>query len=238
QMMNRIDQAYQRQREFTGTASHELRTPLARIITQLENVLQTRKINPEVEAVLKSISEDIYQLSDIVSSLLLLSEMDNKGESKFFQSIRLDELLFLSASQLSKLYPDFKLYFEIENGTSRDLNLEILGDETLLKIALVNLLKNAYLYSDHQTVNCVLRQEEKFVELRITNQGAVPQIEDTDLLFQTFRRGTNVRQQVGSGVGLSIVRRILQYHDARVQYQIPDNRTNMLIVTFPQDFKS
>jgi signal transduction histidine kinase len=232
QMMDRIDEAYSRQKEFTGNASHELRTPIARIVTQLENVLQNSNLNPQTEKTLKSITEDSYQLSDMVTSLLLLSELDNKGNVTAFRKIRLDEIIFHTSAQLSQQYPGFKLQFEIENTSERDIDIEIKGDETLLKTAIANLFKNAYAYSDNKIVKCLVRQNQDNIQLIITNTGEVPDVADTAILFNTFTRGSNTHHKPGSGVGLSIVQRVLQYHHASVVYNIYDNYINEVVLTF------
>lgn len=232
QMMDRIDRAYSSQKEFTANASHELRTPLARMIAQLENLLKETPPGGRQEAVLRSIAEDSYQLSDIVTSLLLLSEMELSKKLNGFKPVRLDEVVFLSAARLVRSYPGFRLQFEIEQNDGHEVNLEVSADETLLAIAIGNLLKNAYLYSTTGVVQCILREESGSVELVIVNQGPVPEVGDTATLFQTFTRGSNSVHKPGSGIGLSIVNRIMNYHAASVRYQAAAPDTNRVVLTF------
>lgn len=232
QMMDRIDYAYSSQREFTGNASHELRTPIARITAQLENLIHNPDLNAGIKSSLKSISEDTFQLSEIVSSLVALAYVNNHDGSMPFKNIRLDEMVFSAASELSAMYSDFRLKFEIENITKREIDLEISGDDTLLKIVLKNLFKNAYVYSNNHNVECIIRQKADCIELIITNTGEAPNVEDTAMLFTAFYRGSNTNKVPGSGIGLSIVRRVLQYHQATIDYQIVDSNTNLVLVTF------
>lgn len=233
QMMDRIDRAYSSQKDFTANASHELRTPLARIIAQLENLL--REV-PETEgsrgAVLRSIAEDSYLLSDIVTSLLLLSDMDTAKGVNGFKPVRLDEVVFRSAGRLVKSYPRFRLQFEIEQEEGQEISLEVTADETLLTIAVSNLLKNAYLYSTTGHVQCLLREQGGGLQLVIINQGPVPEVTDTATLFQTFTRGSNSVNKPGSGIGLSIVNRIVHYHAAAIRYQILPPDSNEVVLTF------
>lgn len=232
QMMDRIDRAYSSQKEFTANASHELRTPLARMIAQLENLLKETPPGERQEAVLRSIAEDSYLLSDIVTSLLLLSEMESSTKLNGFKPVRLDEVVFLSAARLVRSYPRFRLQFEIEQAEGREVSLEVAADETLLAIAVGNLLKNAYLYSTTGVVQCILREEDGGMQLVIINQGPVPEVEDTTSLFRTFTRGSNSAQKPGSGIGLSIVNRIMNYHRASVHYQVAAPDTNKVVLTF------
>lgn len=233
QMMDRIDNAYNRQKEFTGNASHELRTPVARITAQIENLLHREELDPVTISILTSVSEDTFQLSEIISSLVALADINSREHNSSFVKLRLDEMIFNAVAELSKVYPEFKLKFEIENKTSSDSDLEVMGDETLLKIVLINLLKNAYIYSDNGTPECVIRQNEDHIELNITNTGVVPVVDDVATLFTTFYRGSNTRHISGSGIGLSIVKRILQYHKAVINYHIIDKNTNLIVVIFP-----
>jgi signal transduction histidine kinase len=231
-MMNRINEAYKSQEEFTSNASHELRTPVTRIVMQLENLMKTNEAQPTVKKLLASISEDAYQLSDSITSLLLLSKMEVEGDRAAYQKVRIDEVLFAARGEILKLHPDFKFHFTIESKAGQEVTMEITGDESLLKIAFQNLLKNAYHYSDNQTVYCIVQQEEQALELLLVNTGDVPKVSNTKTLFNTFTRGSNVNNKPGSGIGLSIVKRILTYHHASITYKIPDARTNKIVVSF------
>ena len=232
QMMDRIDNAYNRQKEFTNNASHELRTPLARIATQIENLSNKKDLDLTTKVNLQSIFQDTFQLSEIVSSLLALADINSQEHHFSFVKLRLDEVVFSSISEITRVYPNFKLKFDIENATSNETDLEIYGDETLLKIAFTNLLKNAYIYSDNQSVECIIRQYNNYIELIITNSGETPDVKDTTTLFTTFYRGSNTRDIEGSGIGLGVVKRIIEYHNATIKYNIIDNNTNQLQVIF------
>lgn len=232
QLMDRIDQAYNRQREFTGNASHELRTPVARIAAQLENIIHSDQVPAELKKQLSSMAEDIFQVSEIISSLVALADITRKEQASPFEKLRLDELVFAAAAASSGIYPDFRFKFDIENTSGRETDLEILADETLLKIVLQNLFKNAYLYSDNRLVECQIVQHPQNIELLITNTGEAPEVSDTAQLFQTFYRGSNTRNIHGSGIGLSIVKRVLDHHQANIRFDILDGRTNRVAVIF------
>lgn len=232
QMIDRIEKSYKKQKEFTSNASHELRTPITRIVSQLENIIFDKDLNPKLKNALISISEDSYQLSELVSSLLLLSQLEETDKTKFIKSNRLDELIFSSSSVVTKSYPDYKLIFDIQNNSSKEINLELKSDESLLKIAFINLLKNAYVYSNDNTVYCNIEQFDDCIIISILNKGIVPNINDIDELFQPFFRGSNSVNKSGSGLGLSITKRIIQYHNGNIAFERPDKNTNSLKVTF------
>ena len=231
-MIDLIDKSFQYQKIFVGSASHELRTPLSKISAQLENLMHNPDFPAKYIPILSSINEDTQQLSDIVTSLLILSKLEKENHSKSFSNVRIDEIIFSSAEFLKKFYPDLKIHFEIINQTSADDKLEVKGDESLLKIAVNNLLKNAYLYSDTKDVFIKIIQEEKRINLFFENTGKTPDTKDTYELFDPFVRGSNASQSKGFGLGLSIVKRILQYNEAEILYNINTPNFNQIKVTF------
>lgn len=234
QMIDRIEKSYKKQKAFTSNASHELRTPISRIVAQLENIIiQNKNIDNNLSNNLKSIAEDSYQLSELVSSLLILSRIDEAEKMKFIKSSRLDEIIFNSSSTVSKSYSDYKLNFYIDSPETAEINLEIPADESLLKIAFLNLLKNAYLYSYDGNVYCNITPRLNSIEISIKNNGIVPDVKDTEVLFQSFYRGSNSANKSGSGLGLGITKRIIQYHSGEITYLRPDSNTNLLTITFP-----
>jgi len=231
-MIDRIDKSFQYQKSFVGSASHELRTPLSKISAQLENLMQNPDFPRKFIPILSSINEDTQQLSDIVTSLLILSKLEKENPSKSFTDVRIDEIIFSSAEFLKKFYPDLKIHFEIINQTTGDDKLEVKGDESLLKIAINNLLKNAYLYSDTKEVFIKIIQEEKQINLFFENTGKTPDTENTYELFDPFVRGSNATHSKGFGLGLSIVKRIILYNEAEILYNINTPDFNQIKVTF------
>jgi signal transduction histidine kinase len=231
-MIERIDKSFQYQKSFVGNASHELRTPLTKISAQLENLMQNPLLPEKLSPTLSSMKEDTQQLSDIVTSLLILSKLESESPLKSFVEIRIDEIIFSGTEFLKKYYPDFKVHFEIVNKTADDIRLEIKGDESLLKIAISNLLKNAYIYSDNKAADIKIIQEQDHIKLYITNTGITPDAADTDNLFASFVRGSNAIPNKGYGLGLSIVKRIIQYHQAEIKYTVSGNSTNSMELIF------
>ena len=76
----------------------------------------------------------------------------------------------------------------------------------------------------------MISQNEGNVILYVTNTGEAPDVPDTASLFTAFYRGSNSNNVEGSGIGLGIVKRIIDYHKAEVNYRIIDNRTNQVSV--------
>ena len=231
-MIDRIERSFQYQKSFVGSASHELRTPLSKISVQLENLMQDSGVPAKYIPVLSSINEDTQQLSDVVTSLLILSKLERENHARSFQNVRLDEVVFGSMEFLQKLYPDLKVHFEIINQSSEDDQLEIKGEESLLKIAVNNVIKNAYLYSYKGMVSIKIIQRAGMVKLIVENNGEPPAISNTTELFNPFTRGSNAGSSKGFGLGLSIVKRIVDYHEAEVSFHIIKPDLNQVELQF------
>ena len=232
EMMDRIDASYKQQREFTNNASHELRTPVTRIIMQIQNLIKHEQHNEKTLQYLNSIMADSNQIADTISSLLLLSKIDSGNISNFFPPCRLDETIFEAIQTISKTYPDLHTSFNIENRSNSEIEFEIKGDSNLLKIVFINILKNAYLYSDLKLIHVTLIQEEKELKVTVVNDGPVILPNDRQNLFQAFARGKNAKNIEGTGLGLRITERILNYHRAQIQYEAPDQNLNCFTISF------
>ncbi|WP_129714772.1 ATP-binding protein [Pedobacter sp. SYP-B3415] len=231
QMMDRIDKAYQKQKAFTGNASHELRTPLARVLIQLENIGKSSALPPTIKQSLFDAIGDLSDLSEIVTSLLLLSEIENRDTG--LKKVRLDEIIFNAAAAVYRNQAGLKFQFEIEPGRGENIDLDIDADETLLQIAFYNLIRNAFTYSDDGTVICTVRQDDAAKIVSIINRGPAPSPDEIESLFNTFTRGSNAVSKTGSGIGLSIVKRIMQYHHAGIRFEVPESNVNRVIVSLP-----
>lgn len=227
-MMDRIKQVYQKQKEFTAHASHEFRTPLARISVQLENQIESS--TPEQKKILKNILGNVDQLKELINSLLILS----KAEDKPFEDqpkVRMDELIYESMGKVTAEFPDIKINFEMNPFHEMETLLEVPCNASLMEIALVNLIKNAYLYSDNKSVNVSIEEKDGKLNIHIINSGETITEEEQINLYQPFMRGQNSRNQDGIGLGLRMVDRIVTGYGYKLVYTSKEN-TNIFSLIF------
>jgi signal transduction histidine kinase len=233
-MMERIESSYLRQQEFSAQASHELRTPLARIISQLENLESGETHTERTREYLRNLRSDATQMANLIHSLLLLAQSAN--QQRYTGIRRLDEMLFDAFEQAKIFAPTLQIRFEIdlEEGTEKEPNLEVQCNEALLLQALINLLRNADLYSDDHIADVHLKQlNEHYLCLRISNNGPTLTETESEKIFDAFMRGQNARRKQGSGLGLRITQRILQYHGASIRYIAEGQNKNVFEVIMP-----
>lgn len=230
-MMDRIEISYQKQKEFTAHASHELRTPLSRITSQIENTISKPETDTEARSFLTNILSDVNQLTELIHSLLILSKLDNKNYD-YKEAYRMDEILFSAIEKINKSYPEFVILFGMEENENLDSLLEVRGNKTLLEIAIVNVVKNACVYSDNNQAMVNISSHGNNLIIAVSNTGATLDEKEQKNLFEPFMRGKNSKGTSGFGLGLRIVQRILVLHKASITYSIPEANTNQFEITF------
>lgn len=231
-MIGRLDDVFQSQKDFTASASHEIRTPITRMAFQLENLIKFGEHTPETRSSLQQIQRDVYQLSDLTNSLLLLTKFDKENIQSIYEEVRIDEVIFESYEAVEKSYPKLKMDFQISEDTSEDALLTIKGVQSLLDIVFINLFKNAAIYSDNMEVDVLITENDKDFVVDVISLGNTIPEEEQLKLFEAFKRGKNSQNISGSGLGLRIVKRILEYHGAEIRYTSPADLLNKFSVIF------
>ncbi|GAB0155446.1 HAMP domain-containing sensor histidine kinase [Chryseobacterium sp. Alg-005] len=231
-MIVRLNDVFQSQKDFTASASHEIRTPITRMAFQLENLIKLKQHSPETLSSLKQIQQDVYQLSDLTNSLLLLTKFDKENIQSIYEEVRIDEVIFESFEAVEKSYPNLKMDFMISEKTSENALLTIKGIQSLLDIVFINLFKNAAIYSDNAEVDVMITETNSQLSVDVISRGNTIPEEEQSKLFEAFMRGNNSQNISGSGLGLRIVKRILEYHGAEITYSSPEQNINQFKVSF------
>ncbi|WP_313600559.1 ATP-binding protein [Epilithonimonas vandammei] len=231
-MTSRLDDVFQSQKDFNSSAAHEMRTPLTRMAFQLENLIQLENHSPKTKTTLQQILQDVYQLSDLTKSLLLLSKFDKEGIATVYEEVRIDEVVFDAFESVHRNFPEFKMDFQIDEESIDDSVLTLKGVKSLLEITFINLFKNAALYSDNQEVDISIKETDFRITVNVFSVGSTIPIEEREKLFEAFMRGSNSQNKAGSGLGLRIVKRILEYHKAEISYTSLSDKENLFTVIF------
>lgn len=217
-MLERIESAFNIQRQFVSSASHELRTPLNAISSQLQLLLAQRRSPEEYENALNSLLDDAKALVNLTNGLLNLAQFNIDRQRDQFKPVRVDEVLFAAQQELGKSRPNY--HFQIEYGIMPDeeSQLQIKGDETLLKTAFLNLMDNACKFSDDQAVKITFIAKRNSIEISFEDKGIGIPEEDLKKIFMPFFRGGNARAHTqGHGIGLSLSHRIIQLHGGTIK---------------------
>jgi hypothetical protein len=221
EMLGRLDAAFDSQRLFVANASHELRTPLSVISTELEVTLADPDADSEeLRRMGQVVAGATERAQRLVTSLLTLARLQAVGGGELEASEEVD-LAWLVPAALSAVAAEAE-----QKGIRIETDVEpaaTVGDPRLLERLVGNLVENAI---RHNVPDGWLRittgQTSDKVWLHIANGGTVVPAGDVDRLFEPFRRGGRMRTATrGAGLGLAIVRLIVEAHKGRLQAAAP-----------------
>ncbi|MFU9047173.1 sensor histidine kinase [Acinetobacter tibetensis] len=216
QLLQRLDQSLQAEQRFTADASHELRSPLSAIQLRLQ-VLQ-RKYQDQLQFTqeLQQIQQDVSRGTQVLENLLLLARLDPTETAD----------LPLSSLNLSQLVMDVWNSLEIfrqQKQIQVVSNLEpcwIEVNPELMTVCLRNLLDNAICYSQpHKCVYIQVMVKQQQVCLCIENEGEGVGSDTISRLGERFYRALGSKT-TGSGLGLSICKKIVQLHHASIDFSV------------------
>ncbi len=216
-MLDRLERAFEQQRQFTADASHELRTPLAMLMSQIDITLERPRSADQYQDALRSMREDVAELSRLVSELLMLARAEAGREPLAAEQLDLAELASGVASSMEPLASARNIQL-----VARDCgDAPIVGDETRLMQLVVNLVDNAIKYTPPGGVVSVATRREPgwaIVEVADTGPGIRP--EHRQRIFERFFRADSARARSGgAGLGLAISRWIAEAHGGEIRVE-------------------
>jgi heavy metal sensor kinase len=214
-MVARLSQSFNQMRKFNANVAHELRTPLAILQGENEVALRSGTIPEDVRAVLISNLEELGRLSRIVNDLLTLSEIDAGAQVLVRQPVNLKSLIGDLADQMQLLAMERNI--QIEAGDLADVFVE--ADDLWLRRAVLNLIDNAIKYSrDGGRIQISMSREGPRVRIHIRDEGIGISKQDQLFIFDRLFRADPARNRSsgGSGLGLSLVKWIVEAHNGRI----------------------
>jgi|TARA_B110000208_G_scaffold55629_1_gene72976 signal transduction histidine kinase len=212
-MTSKIISDYQLLKEFTENTSHEFQTPIAIIQGKLENMLEENNLSQSQMNSLIEIQSTLSRLSKMTTSLSLLTKIDNH-EFNNTEKLNLSEILGV----LLKEYEELLILKKITLSMDLAKDIEISGDRVLVQIMLTNLITNAIRHNiESGKINLTL-SSNTFV---IWNSGLPTDVNPLDL----FNRFEKLNQHINSlGLGLSIVKKIVENYNYNISYQVEEDR--------------
>lgn len=230
EMLERVDEAFQRLSDFNAHIAHELRTPIASLTTQTEVGLSRARTADEYREILYSNMEEYDRMAMMVGDMLFLAQSDNRRQDQSFTEFEL-------ANEVNALFEFYEGWAEERavtlavTGTAR-----LTGDRLMLRRALSNLLSNAIRHTPAGgTVRVALRaSNQDGICISIVNPGPTIPPEHIPRLFDRFYRIDPSRQHgdQGVGLGLAIVKSIVKAHDGTIDV-VSTNGCTRFEITLP-----
>ncbi|MDB5036271.1 MAG: two-component sensor histidine kinase [Chlorobi bacterium] len=216
-MLHRLERAFDSQKQFVAHASHEIRTPLTALEGQLEVALMRLRTEREYEAILQGALDDTRQLRRLANDLLMLARANSELFQRPLTIQRLDEAFFSALEDVHKHYPERTIDVQFTTPVEDERYFQVQGNEDLLRIAIVNVLENAIKYSEPpSTVHAELNVGSRAIRLTVIDSGSGISDEDIPHIFDPFFRSSGTSSIPGTGIGLALVRTIVQHHHGAI----------------------
>lgn len=229
-MLERLDEAFRRERQFTSDAAHELRTPLNAVRLLCQEAMDEPDPGRR-EALIAEIMERTDGLSRLVAQLLALSRMDAGRVPVEMQEVDVSRLALEVARELEPVAEEAGIALE----TRVEPGVWLKADPALLTRLAVNLLGNAIRYGrpgGHAWLT--LADEADGVCLTVRDDGVGMTPEEQDRMWDRFWRADSSRHSEGTGLGLAIARWIIERHGAHAQVRSAPGEGTEIRVIFPE----
>ena len=231
-LLNRIENAIEREKQFTSDASHELRTPLAIIKGTLEVLIRKPRQKQEYEEKINFCISEVDRVNKLVDELLLLARFENEKKNINLENVLLNALLLDTSARFSQKFKDknrsLKYNFQDDFYVHSDYNL--------VSIIVSNLLSNALKYSKkNSTISLQLSRENNQVVCSISDEGIGISEEDKNKIFNAFFRSNSLEHPdvKGTGLGLSIVKRLCELLNITVNLTSEIGKGTTFTLVFP-----
>ncbi len=230
QMLDRLDEGFAAQRQFTGNAAHELRTPLALMQAQLELFsAEHPKVLPETAGFLLLLREQTERMTQMTKTLLEMSELRTVPCNDRIEIAPMIEEIFADLTPLAE-----------KNGIILESTGDgtMTGSDTLIYRLLFNLTENAIRYNRPDgIVRITVTEEEKRLIIRVSDTGCGVPEQYRESIFQPFFRvdKSRSRENGGVGLGLSLVWEIVTLHGGEVRVEKSSEKGTTIAVKLPLD---
>jgi len=239
QMLDRLETAFDIQRNFISNASHELKNPLTAILGETEIALARDREADAYRKSLEVVDQEAQRLEMITTSLLEIAKASYSDEGLRIDEVDVVALLTGVMNHVVKRNRHANLNLSLEPGDSNHIPTDeqsaimVKGNEGLLSIALSNLIENACKFSNNRpvTINISKNESGKTTILQISDEGVGIPAAEMEKIFEPFYRAENVRNFKGFGLGLSLANRIIKMHEGsiRIDKNYKASGTSMIV---------
>jgi signal transduction histidine kinase len=214
QLQLSIDKQYKIIKQYSGFISlitHELRNPLGVIKSQVALLRkESEKGINNCKNRLKTVSVTVQRMEILFEDWLISDQLESDLFSLNIQTLDLSEWIYSLQNVIEQTYSTHR--FKFENQIAK-----IDADAVLLKLALYNLVDNAVKYSPQNSlIRIKVQLEVDVIKISVEDEGVGVQIEDRERIFERFIRGKSDSKIQGSGLGLFLVRNVMDLHNGQV----------------------
>lgn len=205
--------------QFFTNVSHELRTPLTLITGPVKHVLERADLSPEVRNQLRIVDRNTNRMTNLINQILDFRKIQERKVKLNVQPITLIPFIRHLMECFNLLAEEHQIDFTLESNTSDTI---LWADSDQLEKILFNLLSNAFKYTPNgKQIKLVLAEGEHEIRIEITDEGSGMPESKLKRLFERFESAfvTQYVNQTSTGLGLSLVKELMDMHKGRVTVQ-------------------
>jgi len=214
-VLGQLERAFEQQRSFVSHASHELRTPLTALKSEIQLGMTRRRSVDEHEFILRNLLGDTDRLIGLSNSLLLLARPLTDTGAVTMAPLRVDDVLLEAQQELLNAYPAYHVRIDYATLPDSDDTM-IRGNAMLLRQVFLNLMDNACKYAPDEAVDVRISTNDQFCRVAFIDSGMGIGADELSTIFDPFFRASSALGYAGSGLGLSICRRIVEVHNGQL----------------------
>ena len=215
QLLDRLENSFKLQKSFVSNASHEFRTPLTVMKGQIEVLLLKPRTNEIYLNTYISLLEDINNQINLINGLGDLANANAMFPNIVNSEIPIIELLDECVNELFK-NKKYKVELTIEELQDDENTMYLKGNYSLLKSAFINVMDNACKFSNTHSCQVNLVCNSDFMVIKVVDQGLGINKIDLTHIFESFFRSNNTRHIQGYGIGLSLVKKIIEFYNGKI----------------------
>ena len=229
QMLDRLEDSFTRLSQFSADLAHELRTPLTNIMGEAQVALTRERTSDEYREVIESTIAECERLSGIAENLLFVARAESAREP-------VQRQMFDGRAAVEKIAAFYRTVAEDRHVAIHCTgDGEIYADPVLFERAVSNLVDNALRFtSDNGEIKISITTNGAHSEIAVSDNGCGIAPEHLSRVFDRFYRADSSRSSHGAGLGLALVKSIVDLHGGSARIESEINRGTTVTVTFPK----
>ncbi len=215
-MLDRMNEIFNQQEQFSSDVAHELKTPITVIKAQSQYALHNMELTAEEKKTFEVILKQAQKMQELVITLLMLSRLESGDKEEMQELIDLTEIVSAVCEAEQYKLSDCHIRFRITDSNTAETS----GNINLVTIAVTNLISNAVKFSrDHGIIEVETGEKDGFAFVKVTDHGIGMTEDEQKKVFTRLFKSDSSRNSNGYGLGMPIALKIAKKHGGTIQVE-------------------